>query len=78
MQGQAARGLGRKGFAVRGFRSLHNVPFEFEGEVACARAMAEAGHVECSSATSRQRWELDLDGGWVEVRARKVSNVLMQ
>jgi hypothetical protein len=46
VKGYVARGLGRKGFAVRGFRSLYNVPFEFEGEISCACTMAEAGHVE--------------------------------
>ena len=33
-------------FAVRGSRSSQDVPFEFVGKVACARAMAEASHVE--------------------------------
>ena len=36
-----------------GLPSLCNVPFEFEGEVSCARAVAEARHVECSAATAR-------------------------
>lgn len=34
-------------------RSLCDVPLEFEGEVACARAVAEASHVEGGAATAR-------------------------
>ena len=46
-------GGGREGFEADEGGSLSNVPFEFEGEVASAGAMAEASDVEGSATTAR-------------------------
>jgi hypothetical protein len=54
-------GRGRKGFAGCEVGSLSNVPFEFEGEVASAGAMAEASDVE--SGTTARTHACGCDGG---------------
>ena len=48
------------GFAARRSRPLHDVPFEFVGEVASAGAMAEASHVE--SGTTARHLAMDVLG----------------
>ena len=55
-------GRGRREFAACEGRSLSNVPFEFEGEVASAGAMAEASDVERSTTTARTH-RCGCDGG---------------
>lgn len=70
-EGIVARKVGRKGFVVYGCASLDDVPFEFEGQVASAGAMAEASDVECGAASRHApggvgRVDQRREGGWQE------------
>ena len=44
---------GKVRIAVRGVRSLYDVPFEFVGEIASASAMAEASDIKGSTTAAR-------------------------